>query len=306
MGMKIRSIKYILKEGFLNAYRNKMMSLASISIISAALVLFGIFYLILINLNHNLDALSKQPQMEAFCLPELTDDQVNSVEYEIKSNSDVGSYKKVSKKEAFEKLKKYLETDKDMKDGSNVLEGYDESIMNVSFVVTLKNPQNSSRVANQLRSLAGIETVRYSQETIDMITYTSNWIKLVSGVLITILQVISLFIISNTIKLTVFARRKEINIMKYIGATDWFIRWPFIFEGVIIGIIGALIAFFLVAYIYNLLEPRVTKNLVTFGNEFAIMGFRSIWARLISFYCIISVLIGSLGSVISVRKHLKV
>ena len=304
--MKIRSIKYILKEGFLNAYRNKMMSLASVSIISAALVLFGIFYLILINLNHNLDILSKQPQMEAFCLPELSEDQVNSVEYEIKSNNDIQSYKKVSKKEAFEKLKKYLETDKDMKDGSNVLEGYDESIMNVSFIVTLKNPQNSSKIANELRSLAGVETVRYSQETIDMITSTSNWIKLVSGVLITILLIISLFIISNTIKLTVFARRKEINIMKYIGATDWFIRWPFIFEGIIIGIVGAVIAFFLVAYIYNLLEPRVSKNLVTFGNEFAIMGFRSLWASLISCYCIISVLIGSLGSAISVRKHLKV
>ena len=304
--MKIRSIKYILKEGFFNAYRNKLMSLASISIITAALILFGIFYLILVNLNHNLDILSKEPQMEAFCLPELTDEQVAAVEYDIKNNQEIETYRKVTKKEAFEKLKKYL-NDGNVDDvNGDILEGYDESIMNVSFIIQIKDPVNSHKVAEALENMSGIENVTYSQQTIDFIVSAGNWVKIISTVLIGVLLIVSLFIISNTIRLTVFARRKEINIMKYIGATDWFIRWPFVFEGIIIGCIGALLAFFLVAYIYSLVEPKFATNILEFSNDFRMISFNSIWSKLLGFYLLISVLIGSAGSIMSIRKHLKV
>ncbi len=304
--MKIRSIKYILKEGFFNAYRNKLMSLASISIITAALILFGIFYLILVNLNHNLDILSKEPQMEAFCLPELTDEQVAAVEYDIKNNQEIETYRKVTKKEAFEKLKAYL-NDGNVDDvNGDILEGYDESIMNVSFIIQIKDPVNSHKVAETLENMSGIENVTYSQQTIDFIISAGNWVKIISTVLIGVLLIVSLFIISNTIRLTVFARRKEINIMKYIGATDWFIRWPFVFEGIIIGCVGALLAFFLVAYIYSLVEPKFATNILEFSNDFRMISFKSIWSKLLGFYLLISVLIGSAGSIMSIRKHLKV
>ena len=304
--MKIRSIKYILKEGFFNAYRNKLMSLASISIITAALILFGIFYLILVNLNHNLGILSKEPQMEAFCLPELTDEQVAAVEYDIKNNQEIETYRKVTKKEAFEKLKNYL-NDGNVDDvNGDILEGYDESIMNVSFIIQIKDPVNSHKVAETLENMSGIENVTYSQQTIDFIVSAGNWVKIISTVLIGVLLIVSLFIISNTIRLTVFARRKEINIMKYIGATDWFIRWPFVFEGIIIGCIGALLAFFLVAYIYSLVEPKFATNILEFSNDFRMISFKSIWSKLLGFYLLISVLIGSAGSIMSIRKHLKV
>ena len=304
--MKIRSIKYILKEGFSNAYRNKLMSLASISIITAALILFGIFYLILVNLNHNLDILAKQPQMEAFCLPELTDEQVDAVEYEIKNNPEIETYKKVTKKEAFEKLKKYLNEGNVEDVNGNILEGYDESFMNVSFIVQIKDPVNSHKIAENLENMSGVQNVTYSQQTIDFIESVGNWVKIISTVLIGVLLIVSLFIISNTIRLTVFARRKEINIMKYIGATDWFIRWPFVFEGIIIGCIGALFAFLLVAYIYSLVEPKFASNILELGNEFTMISFENIWGKMLGFYLVISVLIGSAGSIMSIRKHLKV
>lgn len=282
------------------------MSLASISIISAALILFGVFYLILVNLNYNLEVLSQQPKMQVYCLPELTDEQVNAVQTEISSNKYIESFTVVSKKEAFAQLKKYLEDDKAAEGGSNILEGYDESFLNVSFIIKVKEPKNSELVATELRSLAGVENVRYSQQTIDMITKTSNWVKIISMVLIGVLLIISLFIISNTIKLTVFARRKEINIMKYIGATDWFIRWPFIYEGILIGFIGALIAFLMVAYIYGLVEPKLSSDLVMFGNGFAIVKFQSVWGKMVLFYVGVSTIIGASGSVMSLRKHLHV
>ena len=304
--MRIRSIKYILKEGFSNAYRNKLMSLASISIITAALILFGIFYLILVNLNHNLDILAKQPQMEAFCLPELTDEQVDAVEYEIKNNAEIETYKKVTKKEAFEKLKKYLNEGNVEDINGDILEGYDESFMNVSFIIQIKDPVNSHKIAENLKNMSGVQNVTYSQQTIDFIESAGNWVKIISTVLIGVLLIVSLFIISNTIRLTVFARRKEINIMKYIGATDWFIRWPFVFEGIIIGCIGALFAFFLVAYIYSLVEPKFASNILELGNEFSMISFENIWGKMLGFYLLISVLIGSAGSIMSIRKHLKV
>ena len=282
------------------------MSLASISIISAALILFGVFYLILVNLNYNLGILSQQPKMQVYCLPELTDEQVGAVETEIKNNKYIESYKVVSKKEAFEQLKKYLDNDKADDGGSNILEGYDESFLNVSYIIQVKDPANSKLVADEFKSLAGVETVRYSQQTIDFITKTTNWVKIISMILIGVLLIISLFIISNTIKLTVFARRKEINIMKYIGATDWFIRWPFIYEGVLMGIIGAIIAFVMVAYIYGLIGPKISGDLVVFGNGFKIVNFNSIWGELALFYMGVSAVIGAAGSVMSIRKHLNV
>ena len=304
--MKIRSIKYILKESFLNASRNRLMSLASISIISAALILFGVFYLRLVNLNYNVEVLSEQPQMQVNCLYDLTDEQVNAVQTEISSNKYIESFTVVSKKEGFEKLKKLLESDKVEQGGASILEGYDESFLNVAFIIKIKDNKNSELVAKELRSLAGVDNVTYSQQTIDMIAKTANWVKIISMVLIGLLLIIALFIISNTIKLTVFARRKEINIMKYIGATDWFIRWPFIYEGILIGIIGAVIAFLLVAYIYSLAEPRLSNYLVGFGSGFDTVKFGSVWGTLALIYAGVSAAIGASGSMMSIRKHLHV
>ncbi len=306
MGMKIRSIKYILKTSFLNVTRNRLMSLASISVIIAALILFGVFYLILVNLNHNINILSQQPTMQVFCLPELTDEQVDAVQTEISSNKYVEKFTTVSKKEAFEQLKKYLDDNKTEDGGADILEGYDESFLNVSFVVKVKNPENSDLAAKEFLALPGVQNVEYSQKTIDAIQNISNWVKIISTILIGLLLVISLFIISNTIKLTVFARRKEINIMKYIGATDWFIRWPFIYEGILIGIIGAIIAFMLIMYIYNLAEPRLSNDLTSFGGGFATVKFGTVWGTLALIYTGISAVIGAAGSAMSIRKHLKV
>jgi cell division transport system permease protein len=282
------------------------MSLASISIISAALILFGLFYLVIVNLNYNIKILSQQPKMQVYCLPELTDEQVDAVKTEISSNKYIKSFTVVSKKEAFDKLKKYLDDDKAEQGGSDILAGYDESFLNVSFIVEVKDPGNSALVAKELRSLAGVDNVEYSQETIDLIAKVANWIRIISMVLIGGLLVISLFIISNTIKLTVFARRKEINIMKYIGATDWFIRWPFIYEGILIGVIGAIIAFVIVAYVYSFAEPRINNDIVVFGKVYGTVGFGNIWSTLALVYAGISAVIGAMGSVMSIRKHLHV
>ncbi|RCX18328.1 cell division protein FtsX [Anaerobacterium chartisolvens] len=300
--MKIRTTKYIIKEGFINAYKNKLMSLASLSIITASLIIFGVFFLAAVNLRHNIRTLEEQPEIQVFCYLELDETQINIIEEDIKGNPYVREYKAVSKREAFEKVKT------EMFDGKeSVLEGLDESIMPVSYIIKLEDSSKSREVVEHYRGLSGVEKVSYPQQAIDFISRITYWIPLISSLLLGILLLVSMLIISNTIKLTVFARRREINIMKYIGATDWFIRWPFIVEGVIIGIVGAVFAFAVVGYGYNALEGRITEDMAKIGVDIIkIVGIKDIAIQIVGIYCLIGVAVGAVGSFISIRKYLQV
>lgn len=177
--------------------------------------------------------------MEAYCNPNLDDTQIKKIEEDLKQNDKIAEIKKVTKQEAFERAKKLLGSKE------NLMEGEDENFLPVSFVIKLKNSDESAGMVQQIKSIKGIESVQYSQNAVDFISKSAYWVKFISVILLLALLLVSFFIISNAIKLTVFARRKEINIMKYIGATDWFIRLPFIIEGIIIGFIGAILAFVL-------------------------------------------------------------
>lgn len=299
--MKIRTVKYIINEGLLNSYRNKLMSIASISTITASLIIFGIFLLVSLNLNLVVEELKSKPEMEVFCDPELNDSQVSGIEGIIKSNSKIKEYKIVTKKEALEQAKKLLGED------GHTLDGEDESFLPVKFILKLNNLNDSREVMEQLKKVNGINKVNYSQDEIDFISKISYWIRLICGILLTILIIVSVFIISNTIKLTVFARRREINIMKFIGATDWFIRWPFIIEGIIIGITGAVVAFVLLAYGYNMLEGKLNTEFFKVGSDaFRFIEIQSIGLEMILIYSAVGSIVGALGSMISIRKHLQV
>jgi len=299
--MKITTIKFMLKEGFANTYKNKLMSLASISVVIASLSIFGVFLLLAMNFNYNTKALSQQPQMQAFCEYELDESRVAEIEKALKDNDKIEKFTKVTSQQALEKFKNTLGED------SDVLEGFDETLLPVSFIINVKEPGQSGLVVEEIKALDGIRKVSYSEEVVNFITRFTKWINMVSGVLIVILLAVSVFIIANTIKLTVFARRREINIMKYIGATDWFIRWPFVIEGVIIGILGAVSAFLLVNYGYALLEARFDAEMPGMGKNFLQMvSIDGIRFQIISYFCLLGTFVGALGSVLSLRKYLRV
>ncbi len=299
--MRIRTARYIFKEGVVNTYRNILMSLASIMIVIATLIVFGFFLLIALNLEMNISVLKDQPQLEVFCNVELDDNQVKLVEEAVKNNSKVAKYEMVTKEEAFEKLKTRFG------ENSILLDGYDESILPVSFIINLKDPSQSEDVVKEFENMSGVHEVSFHQKTIDMISKVTYWMRFISGFMIVILLIISVFIISNTIKITVFARRKEINIMKFIGATDWFIRWPFVVEGVIIGIMGAMIAFIISGFGYNALESRFSKDLISLNlSLFKMMGISEVWIQLLLFYSVIGVIVGAIGSFLSIRRYLRV
>ncbi|OPZ85830.1 MAG: Cell division protein FtsX [Firmicutes bacterium ADurb.Bin419] len=294
--MKLNTTKYIIKEGIINTYRNALMSLASVSVVTASMIILGLFLVITINLTYNTDNLKEQPQMMVFCDPELDDKQVMVVEQTIRNDSRVKTHVYVSKKEAFEKTKDMLGNDKD------VIEGLSESFMPVSFIIELNNLADAQSVVEDFRMIPGVGKVKYSQKTIDMLLKVATWVQIGNAVLIFILLVISMFIISNTIKLTVFARRKEINIMKYIGATDWFIRWPFVVEGVIIGLIGAVLGFVAISIGYGVFSSRFKEGMeiINFVN------LRALQFDVIYTFLLVGVVVGALGSTISIRKYLRV
>jgi len=299
--MRIRTVRHIIKEGFVNSYRNKLMSLASVIIVVASLIVFGFFLLISFNLELNVSIWQEQPQMAVFCYSELDDTQVRHVEDSIKNNEKIAEYQKVSKEENFQKAKEELGK------GSDLLDGYDADMFMVSFIIKLKDPAYSEEVVRALENTSGVEKVSYSQNTIDVISRIAYWIRLGSSVMVIIFLVVSVFIISNTIKLTVFARRKEINIMKYIGATDWFIRWPFVVEGVIISCVGAIVAFILSAYGYNIVQEKFSQDTFLAGSQlFQLIEIKDIWSQLLIYYLAIGSVVGMIGSFLSIRKHLKV
>ena len=299
--MKARTIKRIITDGIANITKNKLMTLASISIVVASLTVFGILYIIVVNLKYNLAILENQPEMQVFCQVELDDIGVKIVENTLKNNPKIREVSIITKEEAFEKLKSMLGED------SYVLEGMENDFLPVSFIIKLYNPEEGEDIIKELQEVRGVEKVTYPQKTVNFISKFTGLVRIVSSFLIMVLLIISVFIISNTTKLTVFARQKEINIMKYIGATDGFIRWPFIVEGVIIGLLGAAIAFLISAYGYNALELKFVSELGKTGvNIISLVNLKDLSKDILLLYIAIGCIVGAGGSAISVRKYLKV
>lgn len=293
--MKIRTVKYIVKEGVINAYRNKLMSLASVGIVIASLIIFGTFLLIILNLNQNMELIKQKPELIIFCQEGLGDQEILQIEQNLKQNAAVKSYSFISSKQAYEDFKKEL--------GEKLLEGYDENTFPAEFNVSLDENIVAEEEIVKLEEIPGVDEVSYSQAIIDLIAKVSNWVNIISLLLIIIFFCVSVFIIANTIKLTVFSRRKEINIMKYIGATDWFIRWPFVVEGIVIGVVGALISFIITRYGYGALEARFNQDL---SDYFVFIKINDVSLQLMVFYSLIGGIVGALGSFISMRKYLRV
>lgn len=294
--MKLRTTKYIVKEGLINTYRNTLMSLASVGVVTASMIILGVFLVIATNLTHNTQKLKEQPQMQVFCDPELDDRQVMVIEQTIKSDSRVKKHTYVSKEQALEKAKEMLGGEQ------AVIEGLENDFMPVSFIIELNNLNDAQKVVEAFKAIPGVGNVRYSQARVDIILKIATWVQIGNAILIIILLAISMFIISNTIKLTVFARRKEINIMKYIGATDWFIRWPFVVEGVIIGLIGAAAGFIAISVLYWLFSSKIAEEV----NIISLVNLGDLQFDVIYTFALVGIVIGALGSTISIRKYLRV
>lgn len=298
--MKLRTSKFFMKEGFRSLKRNKTMSAASITSIVAALLVIGIFYLIMMNIDYAATKLESQIEMRAYLADGLSNNIIKSISDEVNAISGVKAVKFVSKAEALTQLQK------DWGDNAYLLEGLDgENPLPDTLVVTLDDPNKASNVALTVSSISNIEKVMYGKDELAKLLKATYIIRMSSLVIILILLFISVFIIANTIKLTVYARRREIGIMKFVGATDWFVRGPFIIEGIILGILGGLIATVLLGSGYYYCAGLIKQQMIGF-MAISLMPFGEIIISLAGLLALVGIVIGAAGSLISVRRFIKV
>ncbi|MEZ0537320.1 permease-like cell division protein FtsX [Caldicellulosiruptoraceae bacterium PP1] len=294
--MKVQTFKYFLHDGFKNIFLNKTMAAASISIVVAALTIVGIFFMFALNL----DFISKQMEQKIdikIYIDKQKEDKIGIIEEKIKNNAYVKSYKFISPEMALENFKKSLGNK------GNLLEGFDkDNPLRASFEIKPTDIKYAEKLTKILENIDGISEIYCPTQSINKLKNITNIIRIFCLVIVAILFIVSIFIISNTIKITMFARRREISIMKYIGATNWFIRWPFVIEGFIIGIIGSIISYFIVFIISHYSIDYISK-IITFIKFIEIKQYSKLF---IITFLITGGLVGTLGSIVSIRKYLKV
>ncbi len=298
--MKFRSIKYFFSEAFSGVIRNRLMSVASIGTVAACIFMIIISYCALTNVNYMLTQIEESIGISIFLEDDADADTVLALNDQLVTMEYVDSVRYISSEEALDEMKQSW-------DAEDILSGFDETNnpLTGSFEVNLTDISHQSEVVEKIEQLDGVRKIRSSETETEFLVKLSHFLRIFGGVLILALAAISVVII-NTIKLSVFTRRTEISIMKYVGATDWFIRWPFIIEGIIIGIVGASIPIIIAWPLYNKLISIIYEQIPMIHS---IVSFRfgiDIFSILLPVALIFGALLGVLGSNISLRKHLNV
>lgn len=299
MVLMIRTLGRHLRESLKSLGRNTWMTFASISAVTVTLILVGVFLMIMFNLLHMTSNIEKQVEIKVLVDLTAKQDQKDKLEKEIKQIPEVSSIKYSSKDEELKNLRDSFGDD------GKVFSMFDqENPLNDAFVVKTSNPQDTPKVAKKIAKLDNAYKVNYGQEKVDRLFKISNITKVIGAALVIGLLFTAMFLISNTIKITIFARRKEIEIMKLVGATNWFIRWPFFIEGLLLGIFGSVIPIALLLgtydYVVQWIAPRVQ------GTFIEMLPYNPFVFQISLILLLIGALIGVWGSLMSIRKFLKV
>ena len=295
--MRFSTKQYFIKETYKSIRRNGFMSFASISTVAVSLLVLGMFLMIFLNTNNLSQYLENQVQISVYMQDSATDKELASVKDKLTKMPGVVKVTQVNKQQALERFKKRLG---DQEQLLNSL-GKENPFPN-SFEVQVDNPDRIKVLTPQIGQLPKVETAKFGQEVVEHLFQLTKILRLGGIVLVVFLAMATLFIISNTIRLTVFARRKEVIIMKYVGATDWFIRWPFLLEGMTLGFFGAVVAFVLINSIYASLLDRIHATLAFLP----LLPTSPLLLYVDLFLLAAGTGIGALGSYISLRKFLRV
>ena len=296
--MKIRGVRYFFSEAFKNIFSNGWMTVASIFTVIASLLVLGIFLTLSINVSNMVGNLEDSYQIVVFVDEKVNDDGVKAIGSQIKNIKNVTDATLTTSAERLDILR-----DK-MGENADKLDRYkDDNPLRNMYQVTFSDLSKSEQTIDELEKIDGIAKIQRNEEAIEKLVKVANYIQTFSLWIIVALAIVSIFIISNTIKLTVYTRRKEINIMKFVGATDWFIRWPFIIEGIFIGLIGAGASIALIMSGYSLLVGVVDSLGIAF---ITLKPLGDLLGIIISSSLGLGAILGGIGSFISVRKHLNV
>lgn len=302
--MKFSNFKYLVKQGFSNFKENRLMSVASIGVVISCLVIVGVCGLLAANINSFAKFLGDQNEIVAYLYDDATEEQVNAITDFLKGDENIASYDYISKEEALQEQMGYLG------DYGNLLESYqgENNPLPASFRCKVKDLTEIQSTSDKLSQLAGVEMLSTPTELAGVLITIKNATYYGGFAVLAILVFVSIVVISNTIRLTVFARRKEINIMKFVGATNGFIRLPFIVEGIIIGTIGAVVTFAVLSGGYYYLLTYMASNATGWLSmvSAALIPYGNIWWIMLVAFMGFGWFIGAVGSAISMKRYLKV
>jgi len=298
--MRYSVFSYLIKEGFKSTFKQKKMTSASIIIMCATMFIFGLFFVIGENVNSVITQIESQQGIQIFIKDDATDADIETLGNQIRAINGVNRVTFVSKEDALNSMKTTLGDE-------SLFEGWDEeNPFPASYFVTLTDLSLNDEVQSQINKLDNVDQIESENTTINRLQSLANGIQITTVIILVLLIIISIFIISYTIKLTVHARRREISIMKYVGATNSFIRGPFIVEGIIIGVISAIITLVILGLAYNGVMGKIGDSILIQEMGFGLLSFSEMFYLVLTVYLVLGVGIGVLGSTISMRKYLKV
>ena len=305
--MKYSILGYFIGEGFSNVFKNKKSTGASLMIMCATMIIFGVFLILGENINHVIKEVESVQGIQVFATSETTEEQMVELGEKIRNIkigdvSAVNSIQRVTKEQALNIMKERF---KEKQDLLSTFDG-EINIFTDSYVVTLTDLNLSEQVQDTISKFDNVKRINSKDQTVTTLLKLANGIKFVTLAILLLLILISIFIISNTIKLTVHARRKEISIMKYVGATNNFIRWPFIVEGMIIGIFASAISILIVGLAYNSIADSLVNSQYMKTINVSLVSFADMFNSILITYMALGIGIGAFGSIISMRKYLKV
>lgn len=298
--MRISTFFYTIKQGLINIFRNKWFSLASIATIGACLFLFGLFYSILMNVQSIVKTAQEGVSVTILFDEGTSEERMHQIAAEIEKRPEVSRMNFVSADEAWESFKEeYL---------GEYSDGFTENPLenSANYQIYMNDVSMQPALVSYLEGIDGIREVNRSEITAASLSGVNALIAYASIGIIAILFAVSIFLISNTVTIGISVRKEEITIMKYIGATDFFVRSPFVIEGMLIGAIGALIPLGIIYVIYNQVIEYIMDRFAILQRILAFIPVNAIFAQLLPISLIIGIGIGFLGSVVTVRKHLRV
>ena len=296
--MKISTLNYFIVDALKSIKRNRTISIAAMITVLITFFVFGTFTLLALNFNKSIEDVASKIQIQVYLKDDIKLVDQKEIELKLMENPEVSEVTYESKDEAFLNLKENL--------GSNegLLEGYDlnNNPLPSSFIVNLKDPSYAEDVTKSVESMTGVEGIGNQQDVINTISKFVNVVQIVGIGLFIVFIGVSVFLIMNTIKLTVYSRRREVGIMKFVGATDWFIRWPFVIEGIIIGAIGALVASLALFLIYSAIFKWIVSSMFIVN----LVQPQFVLTTLLACFVGGGIIVGTVGSIFALRKFLVV
>lgn len=297
MPMFINGFFYIIAETFKGLYRNRWMCITSTGVVMVTLLMLGLFMLVNLNISHITETVKEQVEIVVYIDEHADQEALNELGQRLSSHSGIAEVRYVSSEEHMDRLHRQL---------GGVLEGYDTGLDNpllASYEIRTTRPESVVSMAEEFQSYPGVSNVFYGQGYVESLFAVTGVIQMVGLALMAGLSITAIFLISHTIKLTVMMRKREISIMKYVGATNWFIRWPYVLEGLLMGFVGAVLPLVGLYYLYEYSVEWVTVNNLVF---LTLLPVQQVIIELAKYLVPLGTGLGIMGSIFSMGRFLRV